>query len=125
MKVPEDLIEAIINKTETPAIVHAVPEKRNILQELEASFLKNFLGIGSNSKKLKTYNIFDHDPDFKNPNGWSTAVTKKQLKSLKRTNIGFLMVNLNMVSHYNNNNNNLILNVYAVVLKLILNYIYN
>lgn len=103
MKVPEDLIEAIINKTETPAIVHAVPEKRNILQELEASFLKNFLGIGSNSKKLKTYNIFDHDPDFKNPNGWSTAVTKKQLKSLKRTNIGFLMVNLAMVSDYNKN----------------------
>ncbi|KAG5069803.1 hypothetical protein JHK85_002180 [Glycine max] len=98
LKVPEDLIEAIINKTETPAIVHAVPEKRNILQELEASFLKNFLGIGSNSKKLKTYNIFDHDPDFKNPNGWSTAVTKKQLKSLKRTNIGFLMVNLAMGS---------------------------
>ena len=122
---PEDLIEAIINKTETPAIVHAVPEKRNIVQELEASFLKNFLGVGSNSKKLETYNIFEHDPDFKNPIGWSTAVTKKQIKSLKRTNIGFLMVNLNMVSHYNNNNNNLILNLYAVVLKLILNYIYN
>ncbi|KAH1223894.1 Vicilin-like seed storage protein [Glycine max] len=98
LKVPEDLIEAIINKTETPAIVHAVPEKRNIVQELEASFLKNFLGVGSNSKKLETYNIFEHDPDFKNPIGWSTAVTKKQLKSLKRTNIGFLMVNLNMGS---------------------------
>ncbi|KAG4386526.1 hypothetical protein GLYMA_11G065800v4 [Glycine max] len=98
LKVPEDLIEAIINKTETPAIVHAVPEKRNIVQELEASFLKNFLGVGSNSKKLETYNIFEHDPDFKNPIGWSTAVTKKQLKSLKRTNIGFLMVNLNMAT---------------------------
>ncbi|TKY70363.1 Vicilin antimicrobial peptides 2-2 [Spatholobus suberectus] len=76
----------------------ALKEKRNIVQELAASFLKNFLGVGSNSKKIKTYNIFDHDPDFKNRNGWSIAVTKKQLKSLKRTNVGFLMVNLGMGS---------------------------
>ncbi|XP_057444971.1 vicilin-like seed storage protein At2g18540 [Lotus japonicus] len=96
-KVPEDLIEAITNKTETPAIVHAVPEKtkkKDTIWELEESFLRNFLGFQLNSKKVKAYNIFDHDPDFKNPNGWTLTVTKKQLKSLKRHNIGFLMVNL-------------------------------
>ncbi|RDX62083.1 Vicilin-like seed storage protein [Mucuna pruriens] len=98
LKAPEDLIETIIDKSNTPAIVHAVSEKQNTVQELEATFLKNFLGIESNSKKLKTYNIFDHDPDFQNRNGWSVAVTKKQLKSLKRNNVGFLMVNLTMGS---------------------------
>ncbi|XP_027362675.1 vicilin-like seed storage protein At2g18540 [Abrus precatorius] len=98
LKVPEDLIEAITNKTETPGIVHAVSEKPNTVWEMEASFLKNFIRVGSNSKKLKTYNIFDNDPDFKNRNGWSIAVTKKQLKTLKRNNIGFFMVNLTMGS---------------------------
>lgn len=106
LKVPEDLVEAITNKTETPAIVHADPEKEhkhkhNSAWELEALFLKYFSGILSNSKKLKTYNIFTNDPDFKNVHGWTTTVTKKQLKQLKRHNIGFLMVNLTMVSDYN------------------------
>ncbi|KAJ1415290.1 RmlC-like cupin domain superfamily [Sesbania bispinosa] len=95
-KVPEDLVEAITNKTDTPAIVHAdaVSEKQNTVWELEASFLKNFLGIQSNSKRVMKYNIFDHDPDFKNRNGWTLTVTQKQLKSLKHHHIGFLMVNL-------------------------------
>ncbi|PNY13170.1 vicilin-like protein antimicrobial peptides 2-2-like protein, partial [Trifolium pratense] len=94
-KVPEDLIEAITNKTETPAIVHAVPEKKhNNVLELEASLLEYFTGIESNSKKLKTYNIFDNDPDFKNCYGWTSTVTKKQLKRLKSHNIGVFMVNL-------------------------------
>ncbi|CAJ1930033.1 unnamed protein product [Sphenostylis stenocarpa] len=94
LKVPDDLIDEIINKRNTPAIVHAVSKQRNVVQEPEASFLKNFLGVGSNSNKLEKYNIFDHDPDFRNRYGWSVAVTKRQLKSLKRTNIGFLMVTL-------------------------------
>nr|KYP66731.1 Vicilin-like antimicrobial peptides 2-2 [Cajanus cajan] len=98
LKVPDDVIEEIINKSNTPAIVHAVSEKRNVIRELEVSFLKNFLGVGSNSKKLKTYNIFKNNPDFKSHDGWSIAVTKKQLKSLKRTNIGFLMVHLSLGS---------------------------
>lgn len=102
MKVPDDMVEAITNKTGTPAIVHAVSEKHNTVWELEASFLKNFLGVRSNSKKVKTYNIFDNDPDFKNRHGWTLTVTKKQLKPLKRHNIGFLMVNLTRVSDYNN-----------------------
>lgn len=100
---PDDLIEEIMNKKNTPTIVHADSKSGNIVQKLEASFLTNFLGVESNSNKVEKYNIFDHDPDFKNPNGWSIAVSKKQLKSLKRTNIGFLMVNLAMVSGYNIN----------------------
>lgn len=98
MKVPEDLVEAITNKTDTPAIVHANSKEHKTLWELEASVLRNFLGIQSNGKKVKTYNIFDKDPDFKNCHGWSLTVTKKQLKSLKGTNTGFLMVNLTTVS---------------------------
>lgn len=123
---PEDLIEAITNKTETPAIVHAVPEKakkKDTIWELEESFLRNFLGFQLNSKKVKAYNIFDHDPDFKNPNGWTLTVTKKQLKSLKRHNIGFLMVNLTAVSDYSfilSNN----LMFYSICLFMKLCYIY-
>ncbi|KAK7406656.1 hypothetical protein VNO78_08285 [Psophocarpus tetragonolobus] len=95
LKVPDDLIKVITNKRNTPAIVHAVSEKRNIVQGLEAIILESFSGVvASNSKKVKTYNIFSHDPDFRNRYGWSIEVTKKQLKSLKRTNIGFFMVNL-------------------------------
>jgi hypothetical protein len=103
--VPEDLIEAITNKTETPAIVHAVPvpekkKKHNNVLELEASFLEYFIGTESNSKKLKTYNIFDNDPDFENCYGWTSTVTKKQLKRLKSHNIGVFMVNLTRVSSH-------------------------
>ncbi|QCD91005.1 reticulocyte-binding protein [Vigna unguiculata] len=95
LKVPDDLIEEIVNKKNTPAIVHADSKKTNIVKTLEASFLKNFVGVGSNSNKLEKYNILNHDPDFKNRYGSSVAVSKRQLKSLKRTNIGFLMVHLN------------------------------
>lgn len=103
MKVPDDLIEEIVNKKNTPAIVHADSKKTNIVKTLEASFLKNFVGVGSNSNKLEKYNILNHDPDFKNRYGSSVAVSKRQLKSLKRTNIGFLMVHLNEVRDYNIN----------------------
>lgn len=105
LKAPEELVEAITNKTNTPAIVHAVTEEKVHFWELEAWFLKSILGgeavMSANKKKPQTYNIFDNDPDFKNCNGWSLTVTKKQLKSLKPSNIGFLMVNLTAVSHSN------------------------
>lgn len=102
LKVPEELAEAITNKTDTPAIVHAVSKEQTNLWELESWFSDRILGIeavtSSNSKKPRTYNIFDKNPDFKNCYGWSLTVTKKQLKSLKHTDIGFLMVNLTAVS---------------------------
>lgn len=97
------MIEEIINKKNTPAVVHADSKKTNIVKTLEASFLKKFVGVGSSSNTLEKYNILDHEPDFKNRYGRSVAVSKKQLKSLKRTNIGFLMVQLNEVSDYNVN----------------------
>ncbi|XP_047152775.1 vicilin-like seed storage protein At2g18540, partial [Vigna umbellata] len=103
LKVPDDLIEEIINKKNTPAIVHADSKKTNIVQTLEASFLRKIVGVGSNA--LEKYNILDHEPDFKNRYGRSVAISKTQLKSLKRTNIGFLMVHLNegsiMEPHWN------------------------
>ncbi|KAF7828828.1 vicilin-like seed storage protein [Senna tora] len=100
LQAPEELVEAITNKTETPAIVHAVSKEQTKFWELEVWFLNSILGreignaISSNGKKLKSYNIFDNDPDFQNCYGWSLTVTHKQLKSLKPTNIGLLMVNL-------------------------------
>lgn len=98
---PEDLAEAITDNKEAPAIVHAVPvKKHNNVLDLETSFLKYLRGIQSNSKELKTYNIFDNDPDFRDDYGWTSTVTKKQLKQLKHHNIGFFMVNLTMVSDH-------------------------
>ncbi|KAI5439000.1 hypothetical protein KIW84_024656 [Lathyrus oleraceus] len=98
-KVPEDLAEAITDNKEAPAIVHAVPvKKHNNVLDLETSFLKYLRGIQSNSKELKTYNIFDNDPDFRDDYGWTSTVTNKQLKQLKHHNIGFFMVNLTMGS---------------------------
>ncbi|CAI8588729.1 unnamed protein product [Vicia faba] len=105
-KVPEDLAEAITDNREAPAIVHAVPvKKHNNVLELENSFLKYLRGIQSNSKKLKVYNIFDNDPDFRDDYGWTSTVTKKQVKELQHHNIGFFMVNLNpgsiLAPHWN------------------------
>ncbi|MED6155693.1 hypothetical protein PIB30_007201 [Stylosanthes scabra] len=107
-KVPEDLVEAITNKSSIPGIVHGIknvtskdaPEDDRSTStpelNLEDSLLGNILGIHSSSNKQKTntYNIFKDDPDFRNRHGWTLTVTKKQLKALKHTNLGFFMVNL-------------------------------
>ncbi|KAK1322934.1 hypothetical protein QJS10_CPA02g01063 [Acorus calamus] len=45
-------------------------------------------------KKTKTFNLFSRKPDFENCNGWSLAVTGKDLHALKGSNIGVFMVNL-------------------------------
>ena len=104
MKVSEDLIEAITNRTEIPAIVHAVSKEETNTWDFEAWLLNRVLGgdggIASNSKKIRTYNIFDKGPDFQNCNGWSLTVARKQLKSLKTTHMGIFMVNLTTVSDY-------------------------
>ncbi|KAI4327571.1 hypothetical protein L6164_020013 [Bauhinia variegata] len=95
---PNKTIEAITNRTESPAIVRAISKNETTSRELEAWFLKEIAGteggLPTNSKKIKTYNIFQKNPDFQSCDGWSLTVTKKQLKSLKDTNIGFSMVNL-------------------------------
>lgn len=97
------MIESIINGTDQSGIVHAVPTKKETFWDLEARFLKTFLtskdgsAFNKNKKKTKTYNIFDEDPDFKNCNGWSLTVNKKNSQLLKGSNIGLFMVNLTKV----------------------------
>ncbi|GAV69512.1 Cupin_1 domain-containing protein [Cephalotus follicularis] len=100
-KVPEDVIEEIVNATKPPAIVHAMPKTKTTFWEMETRFLKAFLGSGggslhsmNNKKKTRAYNILNADPDFKNPNGWSVTVTKKDFHLLKGSDIGVFMVNL-------------------------------
>ncbi|CAL9074184.1 unnamed protein product [Musa acuminata var. zebrina] len=44
--------------------------------------------------KSKTFNFFRAKPDVENCNGWSTAVTHKDLKALKGSNLAAFMVNL-------------------------------
>ncbi|KAE7999893.1 hypothetical protein FH972_004281 [Carpinus fangiana] len=96
-KVPEDLIEAITEGTKAPAIVHAGPTKEKTLWELEARFLKVFLSDTGGmvlSKKTRTFNILEADPDIENCYGRSTTVTRKNFDLLKDSNIGLFLVNL-------------------------------
>ncbi|KAL5754711.1 hypothetical protein ACOSP7_022931 [Xanthoceras sorbifolium] len=100
-KVPEDVIEAITTTTKPPAMVHALPKEKTNIWQLEDRFLKAFIVgrgggplLAEENDKKKTFNIFDAKPDFKNCNGWSITVNKKELKLLKRSNIGVFMVNL-------------------------------
>ncbi|XP_064959919.1 vicilin-like seed storage protein At2g18540 [Musa acuminata AAA Group] len=53
-------------------------------------------GIINKKKKTKskTFNFFRAKPDVENCNGWSTAVTHKDLKALKGSNLAAFMVNL-------------------------------
>ncbi|KAK2657261.1 hypothetical protein Ddye_010313 [Dipteronia dyeriana] len=99
-KVSEDVIEAITNATKPPAMIHALPKKKTNLWQLEDRFLKAFvISRGSplqaeRNDNKKSFNILDAKPDFKNCNGWSLTVDKKDLKVLKHTNLGIFMVNL-------------------------------
>lgn len=105
-----DLTEALRNATKPPPIIHALPrEKKSTFWEFKTRFLKAFVGgrgvnmhaINGKKKKTKTYNILDADPDFKNCNGWSLTVDRKDLHLLKDSNIGIFMVNLTKVGLIN------------------------
>ena len=108
LKAPDEVIESITSAKETEAIVHAIStkkeRKKKSLWEMEARFLKGFLGgkegTGYNKKKqTRAYNILDADPDIENCNGRSITVTRKRAGHLlKGTNIGLFMVNLTKVS---------------------------
>lgn len=100
------MLDEVTNGTRPPPIVHAVAKKKtgeSLLWELEARFLKSFMGgsssemINKKKPKKKAYNIFDKDPDFKNCNGWSTTVNREDSSSLGESNIGVFMVNLTKV----------------------------
>ncbi|KAL3844850.1 hypothetical protein ACJIZ3_002253 [Penstemon smallii] len=103
-KVPEEVIDELLNATKQPAIIHGVPRTKSMAREVEARFIRGILGSSrsysifeSNKKKkgsAKLFNIFNEDKDFQNNNGWSTTVTRKKLSALKGSNIGLFMVNL-------------------------------
>ncbi|KAL2498450.1 RmlC-like cupins superfamily protein [Abeliophyllum distichum] len=100
-KVPEEVIEKILNGTKPPAIVHGIPRTKRTAWEMEAQFMRGLIGTRGynifelNKKKQKTtklFNIFSEDKDFENCNGWSTTVTRKRLSALK--DVSIFMVNL-------------------------------
>lgn len=100
-----------------PLIVHAVATQSrkpsssllpsSFPWELEARFLKGFLGVGESGRELNKnkkkkkgiYNVYEAEPDFENCNGWSLTVTKKASHQLKGSNIGMFIVNLTTVSN--------------------------
>ncbi|KAK4493385.1 hypothetical protein RD792_017715 [Penstemon davidsonii] len=115
-KVPEEVIDELLNGTRQPAIVHgAVVGPKRSAWDLETEFLRGLLRTKSfslfelNKKKkkddAKLFNLFDEGKDFENCNGWSTAVTRKKLSALKGSNFGLFMVNLTigsmMAPHWN------------------------
>lgn len=57
--------------------------------------------INKKKTKSKTFNFFRVKPDVENCNGWSSAVTHKDLKALKGSNLAAFMVNLATVSRLN------------------------
>nr|GMD00891.1 vicilin-like seed storage protein At2g18540 [Ipomoea batatas] len=92
-------IEELVSSPDPGAIVHGFSnEKKTTVVVFE--FMKAIFGSNSifqsqsNKKKTKTYNVFSHDPDFENCNGWSTVVSKKHLSALKDLDVSVFMVNL-------------------------------
>ncbi|KAL3630316.1 hypothetical protein CASFOL_023300 [Castilleja foliolosa] len=105
-KVPEEVIDDLLNGTSPPAIVHGLQRTKKAAFEMEAQFMSSFLGtrgfniVELNKKKkkkksdAKLYNLFKEDKDFENCNGWSTTVTGKKLSALRGSDVGLFMVNL-------------------------------
>lgn len=106
LKVPEEVIEELKNGATQPLIVHGVlPKSTKTFWEVEAQFIKGLMGSRkyimfdhSNKKqKTKLFNILTGNRDVENCNGWSTTVTRKNLKALKSSDMGIFMVNLTKV----------------------------
>jgi hypothetical protein len=45
----------------------------------------------------EAYNLYDHDPDFRNTYGWTVAIDKHDYEPLKHSDIGVYLVNLTAV----------------------------
>ncbi|RAL52510.1 hypothetical protein DM860_017204 [Cuscuta australis] len=98
--VPSEAIEEITEGADPGGIVHGL-KKEESRRDREFAFMRALLGgngyvvfIPGENKKNKLFNVFSNEPDFKNCNGWSTVVTKKQLSALKGIDISVFMVNL-------------------------------
>ncbi|XAR57878.1 hypothetical protein NMG60_11026163 [Bertholletia excelsa] len=99
-KVPEEVIEEIA-RAMPPALVHAPTTQGRTFLDMEVQFAGALLGSKARSlfdpnkkQKGETFNIRKAKPDFKNMNGWSTTITRKNLPALKGSDMGLFMVNL-------------------------------
>ena len=65
--------------------------------------MSRFIGVELNNKSDKTvrapepYNLFDHEPSFRNTYGWSISVDKHDYHPLDHSDIGVYLVNLTAV----------------------------
>ncbi|ONK62551.1 uncharacterized protein A4U43_C07F5270 [Asparagus officinalis] len=71
------------------------------------NLLSSILGFGNNNQQSQTnkktagpvrapdsYNLYDRDPSFKNPFGWSISIDERDYHPLKHSDIGVYLVNL-------------------------------
>ncbi|XP_011627755.1 vicilin-like seed storage protein At2g18540 [Amborella trichopoda] len=98
-KISEELIKEIKSRKKPQMIVPAVlKEKTEEDSNWKLGILEALVGGGSHeersNKKRKPFNVYKKEPDFKNPNGWTLTVTRKDFPPLKGTNVGVFMVNL-------------------------------
>lgn len=107
VQVPEEVIDEIKSKTDTPAIVQVAQKTKTRFWEDQVLFINALFGTHRFSKqradnkkkdKSKTFNFFKEEPDFKSSSGWSKVVTKHDLRALDGSQIGAFMVNLNRVN---------------------------
>ncbi|KAI3840275.1 hypothetical protein MKW92_000524 [Papaver armeniacum] len=110
--VPEEVLDEITKASKPPAIVHLTTTTKDKHSEDELDWrlgiIESLVKRGSSSssssgddysngkkkKKTKTVNLFKRKPDFSNCNGWSIALTNKDVSALKDSDVGIFMVNL-------------------------------
>ncbi|KAI3966245.1 hypothetical protein MKW92_018566 [Papaver armeniacum] len=110
--VPEEVLDEITKASKPPAIVHLTTTTKDKQSEDELDWrlgiIESLVKRGSSSssssgddysngkkkKKTKTANLFKRKPDFSNCNGWSIALTNKDVSALKDSDMGIFMVNL-------------------------------
>ncbi|KAJ8643044.1 hypothetical protein MRB53_004792 [Persea americana] len=96
-KVTEEEMKGITMAKKLPSIVHMSKNTENDEFEWREGIIQALVGGSSHSldnKKGKTFNILKVNPDVKNCNGWSLAVTSKDFHALKGSDVGAFMVNL-------------------------------
>ncbi|CAH8385596.1 unnamed protein product [Eruca vesicaria subsp. sativa] len=115
--VPEEIIGLMRNRTQPPLIVHdmlSTPGETNTnTWQLQLRLLKLFAGYvkgdsvmraavnkkkKKKTKKAKTFNVFESEPDFESPNGRTLTINKKDLNALRGSMVGVSMVNLTQAS---------------------------
>ncbi|CAL9049413.1 unnamed protein product [Musa banksii] len=110
--VSEETIRGLKWVPAPPSIVPTTRGNETEKPNWKEGIVEALLGVGGptdvmNKKttKTKTYNFFEAKPDVANRNGWSTAVTREDLRALEGSNLAPFMVNLSrgsmMGPHWN------------------------